>query len=91
VPEFVGGSATSLGLPEATGLSDEVLAGLAAVNPHITYYDFRRRGYGLLEVTPTEATCELKTVNALAPGASGTSTLAKFSVPLNSREAQRIA
>ena len=54
MPEFVGGSATSLGLPESTGLSPSVLAGLAAVNPHIKFYDFVNRGYGVIEIGPTE-------------------------------------
>jgi phosphodiesterase/alkaline phosphatase D-like protein len=92
MPEFVGGSATSLGLPEATGFSPSLLAQLAtANNPHLDYFDFVRRGYGLVEVTPTQLTCELKSVNALVPGASATTTLAKFSVPLNVRTPQRIA
>jgi alkaline phosphatase D len=90
MPEFVGGSATSLGLPEATGLSDAVLTALAAVNPHIDFFDFRRRGYGLVEVHPNLLTCELKSVNALAPGNAATTTLCKYQVPLNVREPQRL-
>jgi alkaline phosphatase D len=90
LPEFVGGSATSLGLPEATGLSPEVLQALALVNPHIDYYDFVRRGYGLLELRPNEAICELKSVDALTRGAATPTTLAKFRVPLGARSPQKI-
>jgi phosphodiesterase/alkaline phosphatase D-like protein len=43
LPEFVGGSATALGLPEAINLSPAVLAGLAAANPRINFYDFIHR------------------------------------------------
>ncbi|MBM3666648.1 MAG: hypothetical protein FJW90_04070 [Actinobacteria bacterium] len=44
MPEFVGGSATSAGLPESTGLNPQVLAGLAAVNPHIDFFRLRAEG-----------------------------------------------
>jgi alkaline phosphatase D len=90
LPEFVGGSATSLGLPEATGLSPSVLQALALVNPHIDYYDFVKRGYGLLELRPNEAVCELKSVNALTPGAATPTTIARFRVPLGARSPERI-
>jgi alkaline phosphatase D len=90
LPEFVGGSATSLGLPESTGLSPDVLQGLAVVNPHISYYDFVKRGYGVIELGPTEAVCELKAVDALHSGAATPTTIAKFQVPLGARSPQRI-
>jgi alkaline phosphatase D len=90
LPEFVGGSATSTGLPEATGISPDLLAGLAAVNPHIDYYDFVKRGYGLIEIRPTEAICELKAVDAKTPGASTPTTIAKFRVPLGARSPEKI-
>ena len=67
-PEFVGGSATSTGIPEATGLPDSLLDDLAGFNPHIDFYDFRKRGYGLVEATPTALTCELKSVDAKIAG-----------------------
>ena len=89
LPEFVGGSATSTGLPEATGLPPNVLAALAAVNPHIDYYDFVKRGYGVIELRPTEAVCELKSVNALTPGAATPTTIARFRVPLGARSPER--
>jgi alkaline phosphatase D len=90
LPEFVGGSATSTGLPESTGLSPDVLAGLAAVNPHISFYDFVKRGYGVIEIGPTEVVCELKSVDAKTPGASTPTTIARFRVPLGARSPERI-
>ena len=87
-PEFVGGSATSTGIPEATGLPDPLLEALAGFNPHIDFYDFRKRGYGLVEATPTALTCELKSVDAKVAG-SPSATLAKFQVAPGTH-AQRI-
>jgi alkaline phosphatase D len=89
-PEFVGGSATSTGLPEATGLPPSTLAALAAVNPHINFYDFVKRGYGVIEIGPSESVCELKSVDALHQGASTPTTIAKFRVPLGARIPERI-
>jgi alkaline phosphatase D len=85
MPEFVGGSATSTGLPESTGLSPAVLSALAVANPHISFYDFIHRGYGVLEVGPTETTCELKMVDAKTPGAATPTTIAKYRVGLGER------
>jgi alkaline phosphatase D len=90
LPEFVGGSATSTGLPESTGLSPETLAFLATVNPHIAFYDFSKRGYGVIEIGPSETTCELKAVDAKTPGASTPTTIAKFRVPLGARSPEKI-
>jgi alkaline phosphatase D len=90
LPEFVGGSATSTGLPESTGLSPETLAFLATVNPHIAFYDFSKRGYGVIEIGPSETTCELKAVDAKTPGASTPTTIAKFRVPLGARSPEQI-
>jgi alkaline phosphatase D len=90
-PEFVGGSATSTGLPEATGISPDGLKVLAAVNPHIKFYDFINRGYGVIEIGPTEAVCELKKVDAKTRGASTPTTIAKFRAPLGARIPEQIA
>jgi alkaline phosphatase D len=89
-PEFVGGSATSTGLPESTGLTPQQLQFLATVNPHIAFFDFVKRGYGVIEIGPSEATCELKAVDAKTPGASTPTTIAKFQVPLGARSPERI-
>jgi alkaline phosphatase D len=90
-PEFVGGSATSTGLPEATGISPDGLKVLAAVNPHIQFYDFVKKGYGVIEISPTQTVCELKAVDVKTPGASTPTTIAKFRVPLGARIPEQIA
>src|SRR5262245_1603561 len=91
LPEFVGGSATSTGLPEATGFSPETLTAVVkAADPHIQFSDFVRHGYGVIEIGPTQAACELKAVDVNTPGASTPTTIAKFQVPLGSRSAQQI-
>ena len=90
IPEFVGGSATSGGLSEATGLPASALAGLAAVNPHISYYDFIKKGYGVLKVKPNEIICEFKTVDHTKPNAGTATTSASFRVPLGARSPQKI-
>ena len=89
-PEFVGGSATSTGLPESTGLSPQTLAALATINPHISFYDFVKRGYGVIEIGPTETVCELKSVDAKVQGASTPTTIAKYRVPVGARIPERI-
>jgi alkaline phosphatase D len=89
-PEFVGGSVTSHGLPESTGQSPETLALLALVNPHISFYDFVKHGYGVVEFGPTEAVCELKAVDVLHQGAATPTTIAKYSVPLGARIPDRL-
>jgi alkaline phosphatase D len=79
-PEFVGGSATSTGIPEATGLNDTVLNALVIANPHLDYYDFHKRGYGVIEATPTGLTCDLKSVDALSAKPAPATTIASFRV-----------
>jgi alkaline phosphatase D len=90
LPEFVGGSATSLGLPESLDIPIPVLEALTAANPHIDYYDFVKRGYGVIQLSPTEAVCELKAVDARTPGAATAATIARFRVPLGARSPERI-
>jgi alkaline phosphatase D len=90
-PEFVGGSATSTGLPEATGLSPSTLAFLAQVNPHIDFYDFVHRGYGVIELNRTQAACQLKIVDAKTQGASAPTTVASYRVGLGDRTPTRIS
>jgi alkaline phosphatase D len=90
LPEFVGGSATSLGLPESLDIPIPVLEALTAANPHIDYYDFVKRGYGVIQLSPTEAVCELKAVDARTPGAATATTIARFRVPLGARSPERI-
>jgi alkaline phosphatase D len=91
MPEFVGGSATSHGLPEATGFPPATLEAIVkASDPHIQFSDFTSRGYGVIEIGPTQAVCELKAVDALHAGVSTPTTIAKFQVPVGARTPERI-
>jgi hypothetical protein len=73
--EFVGGSVTSLGIPElvqdASGapLNQEQINALTAqirtVNPHLRYDEQRSRGFGVLTASDSELRVEFKAVDAL--------------------------
>jgi len=75
--EFVGGSISSLGAPEAVGktlgnppLTKEQIqiftdTDVMGANPHFVYQDQGRRGYGVLEAREHELRVEFKGVNAL--------------------------
>lgn len=97
--EFVGGSISSLGVPEsvagATGtpLPPSVVLALTqnveAVNPHITYNEQKSRGYQVVEATPRELRVEYKGVEARTRSTSAT-TLARFRVAAGTPRAQRV-
>ena len=89
-PEFVGGSATSTGLPEATGFPPSALEAFLPFNGHLDFYDFVKRGYGVVEATADSLTCELKSVNATTANSPQATTIAKFLVPKGARSPQRI-
>ena len=89
-PEFVGGSATSAGLPEATGFPPETLELLLPFNGHLDFYDFVAKGYGLVEASSTGLTCELKGVNHRVQGDATTRTLAKYRVNPGDRVPHRL-
>ena len=68
--ELVGGSATSLGLPEFLGVPSSSIYPLAPPNdPHIKYVELDRRGYGVATATKRDLTCEFKAVDVLTDGA----------------------
>lgn len=50
--EFVATSVTSPGLPEVTSLGGS--AAIAAGNPHMRYIDLDRKGYLMMDITPTK-------------------------------------
>ena len=77
--EFVGGSATSLGIPETFGLPPTVFNAIRVSNPHIEYSNFEKRGYGVLELGAGGATCNFKAVDAKKPS-DRASRLARFTV-----------
>jgi alkaline phosphatase D len=91
VPEFVGGSATSPGLPEESGVDPSVFNNVAALNPHFQFTDFTHRGFGIVNVSATELTCELRRVQIQTRDRGAYGPLAKFRVPLGSRSPQKIA
>jgi len=81
--EFVGGSITSLGVPETvqgtTGapLTNEQIVLLTnnvkATNPHIKYTEQQSRGYGIVEASRDQLLVEFKGVDAMSQGASARS------------------
>lgn len=78
--ELLGGSATSLGLPEETDLPAATLDALRkAADPHIVFADFERHGYCVITVTRDELRGEFKTTDTMRPH-SRVSVLAKFTV-----------
>ena len=84
--EFVGGSLTSLGIPETLGLppgvpATELAQVLRANNPHLGYVDAERRGYGIVEITDSELRCEYRAPVTTMEPESQVETLARFRVP----------
>ena len=87
--EFVGGSITSLGIPEelksASGapLTPEqfllVSENLPIANPHLKYQEQSSRGYGVLEASPSELKVTYKAVDALRRN-SDTRVIGRFRV-----------
>ena len=71
--EFVGGSISSLGIPESvesvTNIPPEVVfqatQNFRTVNPHLKYDDQKRRGYGVVEARGEELRVEFRAVEAL--------------------------
>jgi alkaline phosphatase D len=91
IPEFVGGSVTSPGLPEESGVDPTVFNNVAALNPHFEFTDFTHRGFGIVNVSATELTCELRRVQIATRDRGAYGPLAKFRVPLGARSPQRIS
>jgi alkaline phosphatase D len=95
--EFVGGSLTSLGIPETiastTGvpLTTEqyaaVTSNLPLLNPHLKYTQQTARGYGVAEVTQDRMEVTFKAVNALDPNATAR-TIGRFAVASGSPRVQ---
>lgn len=78
--ELLGGSATSFGLPEETGIPATTLDALRKANdPHIVFADFERHGYCVVTVDKNELTGEFRTTDTQKPR-SAPSTIATFKV-----------
>jgi phosphodiesterase/alkaline phosphatase D-like protein len=81
--EFVGGSVTSLGVPETVQstsgapLTREQIVllsnNLQTTNPHLKYTEQLNRGYGVVEARPNELMVEFKGVDAKTQGAKARS------------------
>jgi alkaline phosphatase D len=79
--ELVGGSVTSLGLPEETGFPASTLEALRkSADPHTIYADFEKRGYCVVTVKKNELLGEFKAVGTTQQPHSPTRSLAKFKV-----------
>jgi alkaline phosphatase D len=65
--EFVCGSISSRGLEVLGPLAGSVEDILRGLRPGFRHVDLQRRGYGLVECTPSGASVEFRTVDALAP------------------------
>jgi alkaline phosphatase D len=65
--EFVCGSISSRGIDYAGDFAPVLEAGVATLRPGFRYADFRRRGFGLVECTPSHASVEYRTVNTRTP------------------------
>jgi alkaline phosphatase D len=90
--EFVGGSATSHGLPEETGLDPNVIKGLAnLLDHHINYIDLVNRGYSVLEVTPSQVSCEFKKVQIQSRDGGQAASMAKFVLASGSTAPQQVS
>ena len=88
--EMLGGSATSLGLVEETGISAATLDQLRqAADPHIVFADFVHHGYCVLDVTHTQVTGRFRSADTTRPSAKPT-TLATFTVQSGSPQLHQI-
>jgi alkaline phosphatase D len=72
--EFVGTSITSNGVPY------ETFAELLPENPHVKFFESRRRGYVLCEVTPERWRTDFRVVDTITAPESRVDTLASFTV-----------
>jgi len=79
--ELVGGSATSLGLPEYLEVPSSVLEALAAAaDPHMKYVEFDSRGYATVEVSEDKVKAQFKKADALTKGADTATVLGSFEI-----------
>ena len=73
--EFCGTSITSF-----SGASQQRLDRLVEQNPHMLLANSQHRGYGMVRLTPSSWTTDLRTIDDPARADSGVSTLARFVV-----------
>ena len=76
----VGGSLTSLGIPESLGVSADSITALGIpANPHIKFFDLKNRGYAVATIGKNEMTAEFRTCDTQTRGSKPV-TSAKFQV-----------
>jgi alkaline phosphatase D len=89
--EFVCGSQTAdpdlrraylpdLPLDQAEAVLRTLEAGFLAINPHLDYMDLVSQGYGLVDLTPTEATVSFRVIDTFDRSAQA-STRASWRIP----------
>ena len=64
---------------------------ISALDHHISFNDLTDRGYSVLEVSPSQATCEFKKVQTQSRDGGRASSIAKFSLPSGSVTPQQVA
>jgi alkaline phosphatase D len=91
--EFVGGSITSLGFenqfPGAT--VDVIGAGLRVTNPHLTFVDLHRRGFGIAEASADQLKVTYKGPLDATVRNSPVTTIASFKVDAGSNRVDQLA
>jgi alkaline phosphatase D len=88
--ELLGGSATSFGLVQETGISATTLDQLRqSADPHIIYADFVHHGYCVLDVTKDEITGRFRTADTTHASGKPT-TLATFKVESGSPQLHQV-
>ena len=61
------------------------------LDKHISYTDLESRGYAILEVTPTQATCEFKRVQTQTRDGGQATSMGKFVLASGSTTPQQVS
>ena len=72
-------------------LRSTIKALINALDKHITYTDLDSRGYAILEVTKSQATCEFKRVQTQTRDGGQATSMAKFVLPSGSTAPQQVS
>jgi alkaline phosphatase D len=89
--EFVAGSVSSLGLNNDYGEAGVTAVENAAVtNPHVRFANGRRRGYAVMEATPSELKVTFRSPRTTLERTSPVDTLARFRVAAGSPRVERV-
>ena len=63
---------------------------LRGANPWIKYFDSSTHGYGILTLTPSELTCQFKSVSTITEPTATLIPLATFTIPVNKVELKQL-